>query len=98
MSRRTARDDPIPDTRLITFIKEQNKEGITGELEQLKTWLYQKGSESYLYMTFSLGSFYTHLMKELGKSGINLQDIFQNPIEEFKKWQPAVHWSPASKT
>ncbi len=76
---------PIPDTRLITFIKEQNKEGITGELEQLKTWLYQKGSESYLYMTFSLGSFYTHLMKELGESGINLQDIFQNPIEEFKK-------------
>lgn len=89
---------PIPDTRLITFIKEQNKEGITGELEQLKTWLYQKGSESYLYMTFSLGSFYTHLMKELGESGINLQDIFQNPIEEFKKWQPAAHWSPASKT
>ena len=27
---------PILDTRLITFIKEQNKEGITGELEQLK--------------------------------------------------------------
>ena len=24
-------------------------------------------------------------MKELGESGINLQDIFQNPIEEFKK-------------
>ena len=76
---------PIPDTRLITFIKEQNKEGITQELEKLKTWLYQKGSESYLYMTFSLGSFYTHLMKELGESGINLQDIFRNPIEEFKK-------------
>ncbi len=35
-------------------------------------------------MTFSLGSFYTHLMKELGESGINLQDIFQNPIEELK--------------
>ena len=34
----------------------------------------------------------------IGESGINLQDIFQNPIEEFKKWQPAVHWSPASKT
>lgn len=76
---------PIPDTRLITFIKDQDKEGITKELEQLKTWLYRKGSESYLYMTFSLGSFYTHLMKELGESGINLQDIFEDPIEEFKK-------------
>ena len=80
-----SRGYPIPDTRLITFIKEQNKEGVTRELEQLKTWLYQKGSESYLYMTFSLGSFYTHLMKELGESGINLQDIFQSPIEEFRK-------------
>lgn len=76
---------PIPDARLITFIKDQNKEGITKELGQLKTWLYRKGSESYLYMTFSLGSFYTHLMKELGESGINLQDIFEDPIEEFKK-------------
>lgn len=76
---------PIPDTRLITFIREQNKDGISRELEQLKTWLYRKGSESYLYMTFSLGSFYTHLMKELGESGISLQDVFQNPVEEFKK-------------
>ena len=78
-------EQPIPDTRLITFIREQNKEGISRELEQLKTWLYRKGSESYLYMTFSLGSFYTHLMKELGESGISLQDVFQNPVEEFKK-------------
>lgn len=76
---------PIPDTGLITFIKEQNREGISRELEKLKTWLYQKGSESYLYMTFSLSSFYTHLIKELEESGISLQDVFQNPIEEFKK-------------
>nr|WP_130789614.1 helix-turn-helix domain-containing protein [Lachnoclostridium pacaense] len=76
---------PIPDSRLIVFIKEQNMDGIEKELDHLKNWLYQKGSESYLYLTFSLGSFYTHLIKELGESGINLQDIFQNPIEEFKK-------------
>lgn len=76
---------PMPDTRLITFIKEQNREGICQELEKLKTWLYRKGSESYLYMTFSLGSFYTHLIKELEESGISVQDIFQNPIGEFKK-------------
>lgn len=80
-----SRGYPMPDTRLITFIKEQNREGVARELKQLETWLYQKGSDSYLYMTFSLGSFYTHLMKELGESGINLQDIFQNPIEEFRK-------------
>lgn len=76
---------PVPDTRLIAFIREQNREGISRELEELKTWLYHRGSESYLYMTFSLGSFYTRLMKELGESGIRLQDIFQNPVEEFQK-------------
>ena len=36
-------------------------------------------------MTFSISRLYTDLASELGSSGIELQDVFDNPMEEFKK-------------
>ena len=76
---------PQSETRLMAYIKEQDKNGIRRELEQLKQWLYEKGSESYLYMTFSVGTFYTNLVRELEEAGVSLQDAFDSPIDEFKK-------------
>lgn len=64
---------PKSETRLIAYIKEQDKNGIGRELEQLKRWLYEKGSESYLYMTFSVGTFYTNLVREL-------EEAFRMPL------------------
>ncbi len=84
-TRLSTANEPFPDTQLVELITDGNKPGITEELEKLKTWLYAKGSDSYLYMTFSLGSFYSKLMQELGDTGIDLQEIFQDPISEFQK-------------
>ena len=36
-------------------------------------------------MTFSISRLYTDLASELGSSGIELQDVFDDPMEEFKK-------------
>ncbi len=76
---------PVPHINLIPYIKERDKESIERELMYFKRWLYEKGSDSYLYMTFSIGNFYSGLVKDLGECGIDLQDIFENPMEEFKK-------------
>ena len=36
-------------------------------------------------MIFSISRLYTDLASELGSSGIELQDVFDDPMEEFKK-------------
>jgi two-component system response regulator YesN len=76
---------PLSGTTLISLIKKQDKKGLERELLQLKENLRQCGRESYLYMTFSISRLYTDLASELGSSGIELQDVFDNPMEEFKK-------------
>lgn len=76
---------PLSGTTLISLIKKQDKKGLERELLQLKENLRQCGRESYLYMTFSISRLYTDLASELGSSGIELQDVFDDPMEEFKK-------------
>ena len=70
---------------MIALIKTQNKQGIEHTLQELHQWLFHQGKESYLYMTFSISSLYTNMVNELGQSGLDIQDIFENPLAEFKK-------------
>ena len=65
--------------------KHKNKQGIEHTLQELHQWLFHQGKESYLYMTFSISSLYTNMVNELGQSGLDIQDIFENPLAEFKK-------------
>ncbi len=76
---------PIAEKDLIALIKTQNKQGIEHTLQELYQWLSHQGKESYLYMTFSISSLYTNMVNELGQSGVDIQDIFENPLAEFKK-------------
>lgn len=76
---------PIAEKDLIALIKTQNKQGIEHTLQELHQWLFHQGKESYLYMTFSISSLYTNMVNELGQSGLDIQDIFENPLAEFKK-------------
>lgn len=70
---------------LIPALKSGDKGSVDRQLVLLRQWLLEKGSDSYLYMTVSLGSFYNNLTKELEESGINIRELFDDPISEFSK-------------
>lgn len=70
---------------LIPALKSGDKATIDYQLSILRQWLLEKGSDSYLYMTVSIGSFYNNLTKELEESGINIRELFDDPVSEFSK-------------
>ncbi|MDD3251277.1 MAG: response regulator [Lachnospiraceae bacterium] len=70
---------------LIPALKAGNRDAVNLRLNDLRQWLLQKGSDSYLYMTVSIGSFYNNLSRELEESGINIRELFDDPVSEFSK-------------
>ncbi len=81
---RGIRGNPL-DIDFLTPLKAQDKKGLERQLEALKVSLQQQGGESFLYMTLKVGSLYTRLAKDLGEAGIDIGELFEDPIEEFKK-------------
>lgn len=73
------------DIDFLTPLKAQDKEALLKRLQTLKLYLQQQGGESFLYMTLKVGSLYTRLAKDLGEAGIDIGELFEDPIEEFKK-------------
>lgn len=74
-----------PEIDFLTPLKAQDKQALQKQLEQLKTYLKQQGGESFLYMTLNVGSLYTRLTRDLGEAGIDIGELFEDPVEEFKR-------------
>lgn len=70
---------------LLTPIKTQDSNLLEERLNLLKSHLSSKGDDSFLYMTLTVGNLYTSLLKELDELGIDISDVFANPIDEFKR-------------
>jgi two-component system response regulator YesN len=77
--------DNILDIDFLTPVKNQDKKVLEERLRLLRERLKEKGGNSYLYMTLTIGGIYTGLMKELGEAGIDISEVFDDPIEEFQK-------------
>lgn len=73
------------DIDFLTPLKSHDKPGLLNQLELLKSRLMDQGGNSFLYMALTVGALYSQLVRELGESGINIRDAFENPIDEFKK-------------
>ena len=73
------------DIDFIEPLLETNRQLLNERLDLLYEQLKKKGGDSFVYMTFSLGNLYTHIMKELAEVGYDIGDVFNNPMEEFIK-------------
>lgn len=73
------------DIDFIEPLLETNKQLLNERLDLLYEHLKEKGGESFVYMTFTVGNFYTHVMKELNEAGYNIGEVFDDPMEEFIK-------------
>lgn len=75
--------DILFDIDFVSPLKRQDKEMLEKRIEDLKRELKKSGTKEYI--TLLIGDIYSRLARELGETGIDLADIFENPLEEFKK-------------
>lgn len=66
-------------------VKNQDKPDIDQTLLRLYRQLLKTGGDSFLYATLAVGTLYSRLIRDLDHSGLDIREIFENPMDEFKK-------------
>ncbi len=79
------------DIDFVTPIKCQDEAMLKSRLKKLSDLLTeQTGLDSYLYLNIVISNTYTNVIKELKSVGIPIGEIFDNPVEEYKKFANCV--------
>ncbi len=70
---------------LIPTIKKGDKKQLEEQLRELEKKLQIVGADSYLYLQFFGSNLYSNIQRELAKNEILFEQVFENPVEEFRK-------------
>lgn len=73
------------DTDLVSPVKYGERALLDQKLDELKEKLLGAGVESYLYLQFLVGNIYSNLIRELGEAGIYIEEVFVDPVGEYRQ-------------